>query len=304
MIRFRAFGVQFRLPLPALLIPLLAARLGMRAELPAIAIALCAHELAHLLAARLAGVQIQEIQLMPFGGSARMENPYSLPSLRLVIVALAGPLANLALLVICAALCQWGLVQAASAAALFRVNLTLMLFNLLPALPLDGGRALYALLEGRLGAARALRTGLWLGRILAAALLGFALFIGLRSGIWNLTLILAAVFLLASAPDESAAWTRSRAQRLEDALDSARLRPVRICQLPSDTPVQRALELLRPRECSWFLLTRNGAPSALVDERILLRHLLNSGAPEATLGELQAYRLPRPSRSGASNVHV
>ena len=304
MIRFRALGVQFRLPLLALLTPLLAARLGMRADLPAMAIALSAHELAHLLAARLAGVEIAEIQLLPFGGSAKMENPYRIPPARLIAVALAGPAANLALIVLCAALTQWGLVRAASAASLFQMNLTLMLFNLLPALPLDGGRILYALLQRPLGESRALRLGLWLGRILAAALIAFAVGLGFRSGRWNLTLILAAVFLLASGPDESAAWARSRAQRLGDALESAAIRPVRILQLPADTSVSRALELLRPRERCWFLLTDGGNPRALLDERSLLRHLIDGGAPEATLGELTVYRLPPTSHSGASSVRI
>ena len=304
MIRFRALGVQFRLPLLALLTPLLAAKLGMRANLPAMAIALSAHELAHLLAARLAGVEIAEIQLLPFGGSAKMENPYRIPPARLIAVALAGPAANLVLIVLCAALTQWELVKAASVAALFQMNLTLMLFNLLPVLPLDGGRILYALLQRPLGESRALRLGIWLGRVLAAALLAAAVGLGFRSGRWNLTLILAAVFLLASGPDESAAWARSRAQRLGDALESAAIRPVRILQLPVDTSVQRALELLRPRERCWFLLTDGGNPRSLLDERSLLRHLIDGGAPEATLGELQAYRLPQPSRSGASGVHI
>ena len=304
MIRFRAFGLKFCLPLPVLLMPLLAARLGMRADLPALAIALSAHELSHLLSARLCGVTIREIQLMPFGGSAKMENPYRIPPARLVAVALAGPAANLALIVLCAALTQWGLVQPASARALFQLNLTLMLFNLIPALPLDGGRVLYALLQRPLGSSRALRLGIWLGRILAAALIAVAVGLGLRRGRWNLTLLLAAVFLLASAPDESSAWMRSRAQRLEDALESRAIRSVRITQLPAETPVQRALELLRPREHAWFVLTRDGVPSALVDENSILRHLMDGAAPEATLGELQAYRLPPPSHSGASGGSI
>ena len=304
MIRFRALGVQFRLPLLALLMPLLAAKLGMRTDLLPLAIALSAHELAHLLAARLAGVRIAEIQLLPFGGSAKMENPYRIPPARLVAVALAGPAANLVLIVLCAALTQWGLVQVTSARALFQMNLTLMLFNLIPALPLDGGRALYALLQHPLGEARALRLGIWLGRILTAALVTVAVGLGIRSGRWNLTLILAAVFLLASGPDESAAWARTRAQRLGDALESRTIRSVRIIQLPIETPVQRALELLRPRERCWFLLTDAGSPRALVDESTILRHLIDGGAPEATLGELRAYRLPPPSRSSAPGVQI
>ena len=140
--------------------------------------------------------------------------------------------------------------------------------------------------------------------LVAAALIAVAVGLGFRSGRWNLTLILAAVFLPASGPDESAAWARSRAQRLGDALESAAIRPVRILQLPVDTSVQRALELLRPRERCWFLLTDGGNPRALLDERSLLRHLIDGGAPEATLGELTVYRLPPTSHSGASSVRI
>ncbi len=301
MIRFRALGVAFALPLPALLMPLLAARLGMRSDLPAVAASLCVHELAHLLAARLARVAITEIRILPFGGSAKMENPYRIPAPRLIAVAIAGPLANLILAVSGAALAQWGLLRPASAASLARTNLTLMLFNLLPALPLDGGRILYALLQRPLGEARALRLGVWLGRALAGALIALAAFTGLRGGKWNLTLLLAAVFLLSAGPDETAALLKSRAQRLQDALDGGGIRPARIYQLDADTRAARAIELLRPRECTWFVLTRNGAPVGLTDARNLLRHLIDGGAPEAALGSLRTYRLSQPPRSGASS---
>lgn len=300
MIRFRALGITFALPLPVLLMPLLANRLGMRADMPAVAASLCAHELAHLLAARLARVTITEIRIMPFGGSAKMENPYRIPAGRLFAVAIAGPAANLVFAVTCAALAQWGLLRPASAAPLVRMNLTLMLFNLLPALPLDGGRMLYALLQRPLGERRALRVGMWLGRALAGILIASALALGLRYGKWNLTLVLAAIFLLASEPDESAALLKSRAQRLQDALDGGGIRPARIYQLDAGTCAQQALELLRPRECTWFVLTRGGVPVGLTDAQNLLRHLMNGGAPEATLGSLRTYRLSQPPRSGAS----
>lgn len=228
MIRFRALGITFALPLPALLMPLLAARLGLRADLPSVVIALSAHELAHLLAAYLARVTITEIRIMPFGGSAKMENPYRIPPGRLIAVAAAGPAANLLIAVLAAALAQWQRIPPDLAARTARANLTLMLFNLLPALPLDGGRILFALLERPLGEARALKLGLRLGCILACALLAAALALGLRTGKWNLTLILAAVFLLGSEQDESAALIHSRAQRLEEALSGGGVRPARI----------------------------------------------------------------------------
>ena len=301
MIRFRAFGVRFTLPLLALAAPLLALRLGLRGPMRALALALCAHELAHLLAAKLARVGVSEIRLMPFGGSARIENPYRLSPGQIVLVAAAGPAGNLLLTLLCAAFAHWGLISPASAATLVRANLMLMLFNLLPALPLDGGRILYALLSHPLGEAHALRMGLILGRLLAAALLAAMLVGGLCSGKWNLTLLLAATFILISERDERRALGASRALRLEETLDAdSAPRPARIYQLDEGISAAQALSLLRPRERAWFVLTQGGAPSGLIDDRSIVRHILEKDAPETALRELCRFRLSPSPPSGAS----
>lgn len=300
MIRFQALGVRFALPLLALIAPLLALRLGMRGSVGPLCAALAAHELAHLAAAKLARVEISEIRLMPFGGSARIENPYRLSPGQLIAVSAAGPAANLALLFLCAALAHWRLLRPGLAGALARSNLTLMLFNLLPALPLDGGRVLYALLSRPLGEKKALCAGVWLGRLLAALLLGLALAGGLRHGRWNLTFLLAAVFILASERDERRALDLSRARRLEETLEAGDgPRPARIYQLDARTRAAQALKLLRPRERAWFVLTRDGAPEGLIDGRSILNHLVNEGAPDAALGELDFFRLSPARRDGA-----
>ena len=289
MIRFQAFGVAFRLPLLTLLMPVLAARLGLQGEIGAVMLALGLHEMAHILAAHATGVRITEIQLLPFGGSARMENPYQLPPGRIIVVAAAGPAANLLTALIWGLLAHRGLATAAYASTFIQPNLILFLFNLLPALPLDGGRILFALLQRPLDEGRALNIGLWLGRLLAASLLCAVLAGGIRSGSWNLTLILAAVFLLASARDERSALRQTRASRMEEQLHSpSSPRPTRIYQLDDGTTVQQALALLRPREGAWFVLLRDGNPYRLLDGRSVVEHLLNGSAPDAALRNLPA----------------
>ena len=292
MIRFRALGVNFALPLLTLAAPVLALRLGMRGGMGGLFLALGAHELAHLLAAKLTRVDIAEIQLMPFGGSARIENPYRLSATQIIPTALAGPAANLLLAVLIAALAQWGALNPLRASELVAPNLTLMLFNLIPALPLDGGRVLYALLQRPLGEKRALMLELWLGRALAMLLAAAFLAGGIRHGRWNLTFLLAAVFLLASGRDETGALSAARAQSISDALDSnPEPRPARIYQVDEGISARRALSLMRPREQAWFVLTSRGAPAALIDGRSVVAHLVGGGAPDAALGMLPAYRL-------------
>ena len=292
MIRFRALGVNFTLHLLTLIAPVLALRLGMRGGMFALFLALGVHELAHLIAAKLTRVDIAEIRLMPFGGSARIENPYRLSPAQLIPTALAGPTANLTLAVLLAALAQWRVLDPMRAAELIAPNLILMLFNLIPALPLDGGRVLYALLQRPLGEHRALALGLWLGRALAASLAAAFCAGGLLHGRWNLSFLLAAIFLLASGRDESDALSAARAQRLGDALEAdTEPRPARIYQLDSRTSARRALSFIRPKEQAWFVLTANGTPSALIDGRSVVSHLIGGSDADVALGDLPAYHL-------------
>ena len=292
MIRFRALGVNFALPLLTLIFPVLALRLGMQGGMFALFLALGIHELAHLAAARLARVEIAEIRLMPFGGSARIENPYRLSPAQLIPTAIAGPAANLLLAILLAALAQWRVLDPIHAAELVQPNLLLMLFNLIPALPLDGGRILYALLQRPLGETRAQAVCLWFGRILAALLAFTFVAGGLRHGRWNLTFLLAAIFLLSSGRDETGALTAARAQSLSDALGSAEEpRPARVYQLDGQTTARRALSLLRPREPAWFVITSSDAPAALIDSRSVVSHLVQGGPPDTPIGKLPAYQL-------------
>lgn len=131
------------------------------------------HELSHSVVARGYGMQISGITLFIFGGVAEMrEEP---PSARAeFFMAIAGPIASLVLA---------GLFSLAAAMAgaetpfgivlgyLALINLILAVFNMVPAFPLDGGRALRAVLWGWKGDMR------WATRITAAMGFGFGLFL-------------------------------------------------------------------------------------------------------------------------------
>ena len=108
---------------------------------------------------------------MPFGCGMQLGNLYAMPPGRVFAVAAGGPLASLALLFVDGALVQWGLLSPAFALALLRITLTLLLFNLLPALPLDGGRMLVVLCSRHLGRDKAVKLCAMLGYATAAGLL-------------------------------------------------------------------------------------------------------------------------------------
>jgi Zn-dependent protease len=121
------------------------------------------HELGHALAARRYGIGTRSITLLPFGGLAALERIPSSPRKELVI-ALAGPAVNV---VIAAVL--WPIVYLSDGfgVTLLAINIMLVLFNLLPAFPMDGGRVLRAALATRMDHLRATRIAVIVGRVVA-----------------------------------------------------------------------------------------------------------------------------------------
>jgi Zn-dependent protease/CBS domain-containing protein len=111
------------------------------------------HELSHAVVAKTYGVQVRAITLFIFGGLAEMPIEPPTPQAELVIAA-AGPAASFGLALACGALVLIGSIAGWTKEAgsvlgyLGFLNGTLALFNLIPALPLDGGRILRAILWG------------------------------------------------------------------------------------------------------------------------------------------------------------
>lgn len=109
------------------------------------------HELSHALIARRRGVQMNGITLFIFGGVAEMEEESENPRTEL-LVALAGPLATVALIILLVPLTtlaraqDWPIVATAIISYLATINIVLLVFNIIPAFPLDGGRVLRAAL--------------------------------------------------------------------------------------------------------------------------------------------------------------
>lgn len=142
------------------------------------------HEFGHILVGRRYGAQTQDVVLLPIGGIARMKSIPEKPGQELA-VALAGPGVNFGIAAIL--MIPFGpAVLAATvpgpgsaeqlAGQLIVANLVLALFNLLPAFPMDGGRALRALLAYRMSRARATMIATKVGHVLAIGL-GIAGFI-------------------------------------------------------------------------------------------------------------------------------
>src|SRR5438045_2415371 len=119
------------------------------------------HEFGHAFAAKAFGINTPDITLLPIGGVARLERMPEEPVQELII-AVAGPLVNVVIalgLVVAggfpAVLRRSSVESGGLVAQLMTINIMLVLFNLLPAFPMDGGRVLRALLATRMTYARA-----------------------------------------------------------------------------------------------------------------------------------------------------
>ncbi|MFO7297583.1 MAG: site-2 protease family protein [Pseudomonadota bacterium] len=163
------------------------------------------HEFGHVFAARRYGIRTPDITLLPIGGLASLERMPEKPSQE-IFVALAGPAVNVIIAFILVAFAgarldprALDLMENPASDMLSRLaiaNVALVVFNLIPAFPMDGGRVLRALLAMRMGFVRATRTAAFVGQSLAF----FLGFIGLLG---NPLLILIAVFVYLAATAES-----------------------------------------------------------------------------------------------------
>src|SRR5881227_3047736 len=198
------------------------------------------HEFGHAFAAKAFGINTPDITLLPIGGVARLERMPEEPVQELII-AVAGPLVNV---VIALGLLVAGGLQAFNPATveggggliaqLLTINIMLVLFNLLPAFPMDGGRVLRALLATRMSYARATQVAASVGQ-------GFAFVFGFLGLLWNPFLIFIALFVYIGASQEATlAQMKDISRRLP--VSSAMVREFR--SLPKTATLEEAADAL------------------------------------------------------------
>ncbi|PRD44843.1 site-2 protease family protein [Phyllobacterium phragmitis] len=171
----------------------------------AVFICVVLHEFGHIAAARYFGIKTPDITLLPIGGLARLERMPEEPGQEFVI-AVAGPLVNVAIaaLILLALGGSTGLEATTDIedprlsflARLAGVNIFLVLFNMIPAFPMDGGRVLRAALAARLSWSRATQIAATIGQ-------GLAFVFGFIGLFYNPLLIFIAIFVYLAAAAEA-----------------------------------------------------------------------------------------------------
>ena len=163
------------------------------------------HELGHALAAKKYGIKTRDIILLPIGGVARLEKMPNRP-IQELWVALAGPAVNVVIVALLAVYLwitntltpdnQLTMTTAAFVERIMGVNIFLILFNMIPAFPMDGGRVFRALLATRLAYVRATQISANLGQAIA-------LLFGIIGLFYNPILLFIAFFVWMGAAQET-----------------------------------------------------------------------------------------------------
>ena len=179
------------------------------------------HELAHVFCAHRLGVSVSRIIVYPFGVAAQLSAEYIKSSEKEFIIAFSGPCLNIVLFWLCVMLSNY--LPYDIVVFCMDINIAMAVVNLVPALPLDGGRMLKSILTSQIGIIRGYNFMLRLSRILICALGVFAVHLFISSG-FNFSFILISAFLFQNLSREQKSI--SRITLAEILNNSQKLNPV------------------------------------------------------------------------------
>ncbi|MCF8563559.1 M50 family metallopeptidase [Alicyclobacillus tolerans] len=271
-IPFGIFG-KVRLHPLFLALAVFAVGVGLWRDLVVLFLLVMLHELGHAAMATQLGYQVEEVSLLPFGGVAKIS--YGNVGFRPrheAAIAIAGPFINFALIGLSWVMWSLGFWSVDFFQRVVQLNLWIAVFNLLPGLPLDGGRVLRAARSRTLGYEGATQEAYKMALAISFGLLvlgGLALW----SGYPHAGILILGLFLLVTA------WTGRRDVSVETVrfLDSRRrqgyVRPqvVRALAVSGENSVREVVKQFAPdRYHMVYILDREGTVRTVLEEDEIL----------------------------------
>lgn len=261
------------------------------------------HEGAHAAVAALFGERPTEMELTPLGAIMRLEDEERLPPAKRLLMLVAGPVMTLLLCLLAIRGAAGGWMASGAARRLFLSNAAILAINVLPALPLDGGRitALVASLWFRNITVRRIQRVL--STVTAGLLILASFWTAWRYGRFNPTPAAAGCFILYSASLATTAQALHELRRLTDRrimLESQLYAPVREIAVMDTMPLRRAVQLLAPVSMTRFTVMKHGSlrQLAVYDEQTLIAGYM--AHPELLCGDLVRRNAQNLSKSKGS----
>ena len=262
------------------------------------------HELGHALEARRNGIDVEGVDLWIFGGFARLSRDSRNPGEEFRI-AIAGPLANVLIVIVCLGI-TFALVGAdrgfdvarladQSTTSAFELvigftatmNFLILVFNLIPAFPLDGGRIARAAVWKLTGDRnRGTTVSAWLGQGFGFLLIAYAAYVYFAGDDVGSALWTAVVGWLIASSARSAAVSARVSDRLEGVTvgDIMDVDPV---TMPATTRLIDAEEqFFGPYDAPWIAVVDDGGRLLGIAERERVREAIDAGRPVLEAGEV------------------
>jgi Zn-dependent protease/CBS domain-containing protein len=255
-----------------------------------LAVFLCVvlHEFGHIFAARCFGIRTPDVTLLPIGGLARLERMPEQPGQELVI-AVAGPLVNVVIAAVLLAYTGGNVgfehieqiedPRAGFLARLAAVNIFLVVFNMIPAFPMDGGRVLRGVLAFTMPWARATQIAATIGQ-------GLAFVFGFVGLFYSPMLIFIAIFVYLAATVEA------QDAQLRDVSSSLLVGDVMVTQfarLPETATIADAVDmLLATTQHEFPVVDSAGQLKGILLQGEMIRALRDEGRDAPVSGVMQA----------------
>lgn len=249
------------------------------------------HELGHVAAIKWYGWRLTEVKLLPFGGVAEVEELGTVPAREELVVAIAGPVQHIWMILLGLGMKTSGLYHSTWWDYFVEANMLIGLFNLLPILPLDGGKVMQVFLSYFIPYYRAI----WYGAFVS---IGFSVLV-IAIAVWELghgrpqfSMIAVSLFLLYSnwyalrnAPYHFMRFLTVRAERAQSFIAGGTLaQPIVVF---AERQVDEVLKLfMREKYHLIYVMNVQGSIQKVLPEQRLLYAFFQEKKPRSAVSEL------------------
>lgn len=275
------FGIRLRLHPLFTFIMFASVMTGRFLELAVLFGVVFIHELGHTIAALQCGWRVREIRLLPFGGVAVVDQQGIVPAWQEIVVTLAGPLQNALMIIITVLFRTIGWWDEAWTAYFIQANMMVGLFNMLPVMPLDGGKLMQAALSLSISYYRSLQCASWTSIAISLFMIGYSLLLANGGGL-QLNLLMIGLFLLYSNGYELRhiqfrflRFLMNRPMKIEQLVRNGVIAdPIVVSQSMS---LQAMLQqLMREKHHLYYVVNAYGQPQAMISEARLIQNFFST----------------------------
>ena len=279
-------GFLFRVNPLFLLVIVLFVFAGMGIELLIAFVLVVLHEFIHMLTACLSGYEIYKIELFPFGGMAEYRGLLEMKPWQEAKIAIVGPIFNLVLaLLLYLYSTKISFISIVYINLLIKYNLIIGLFNLIPALPLDGGRVLRSILVAKTGFCRGTMIAVKTAKVFAilGAIMGILALIFQQTNIWILFISFFVYGAAVKEKEKVVYHLLSYLTRRKDFIEKMKIKPVYLQVSRSNVYLKDIVTHFVPDKFNLFYIPEK---DCLLSEIQLLDYIFDIKDRDVKIGEL------------------